>query len=297
MKRLWIVLGFLTLSLPAHSDELTVYFIPSPSGIDWSTPRSMIQDVLVAQVGGKAHSIGHVNIRIDCPTLGRTVLTGMTSEGNTEERELLFERGYGLGILFHTFLGRLDRENEIEPDLRAMARERRLTSVRFAISTPTCARLLEFYDGFVARGDHLKYGLPNRPRYGEGAGCSAFGASFIELAGLMNDEFRAFWSLQKRVPAALVGGPMTGERVTVLDLLNSGKNSRWALPHLEKGWDLFFWDPDRMDAWVRDTWTRESRAPENMRRYQPGTDFGGPSLFVDARRVPTPQDPIWKSAQ
>lgn len=295
MKRLWTAVGLLALSLPARSDELTLYFIPSPNGIDWSTPGNMVKDVLKAQIGGKAHSIGHVNIRVDCPTLGRSRLTGMTSDGNTEERELLFERGYGLGILFHTFLGRLDHEPEIEPDLRAMARERRLSSLRFAISTPTCARLLEYLDGFVARGDHLKYGLPNRPRYGEGAGCSAFGASFIELAGLMNDEFRALWTQDKRVPEALVGGPLTGERVTALDLLDRRKNARWALPHLEKGWDLFFWDPDRMDAWVRDTWKRESRAHESMRRYQPGMHFGAPSLSYDARRVPTPQEPIWKN--
>ena len=294
MNRLWIAFGLFALSLPARSDELTVYFIPSPAGIDWSTPGSMVKDVLKSQVGGKAHSIGHVNIRIDCPTLGRTALTGMTSEGNTEERELLFERGYGLGILFHTFLGRLDRENEIEPDLLAMARERRLTSVRFAISTPTCARLLEYLDGFIARGDYLKYGLPNRPRYGEGAGCSAYGASFIEIAGLMNDEFRVLWTQNKRVPEILAGGPMTGERVSVLDLLDQRKNARWALPHLEKGWDLFFWDPDRMDTWVRDTWERESRTPVSVRRYRPEIHLGGPSLFIDARRVPTPRDPIWK---
>jgi hypothetical protein len=294
MKQICFALGFLALSLNARSDELTLYFVPSPVAINWSSPGSMIWDVLSAQVSGKSHSIGHVNVRIDCPSLGRSVLTGMTSDSDSEERELLLHRGYGLGVLFHTFRGRLDRAHEIESDLREMARTQRLSSMRYAISSPTCSRLLEFFDGFVAHGDDLKYGLPNRPRFREGSGCSAFGASFLELAGLMDDEFRAFWTQQKRVPEHLIGGPLTGEHVGVRDLLDAQKNSRWAFPYFEKGWDIFFWDPDRMHAWVLATWKREKQTLKPLRRYQPEELLGAPNLFKDARKHPTPREPIWK---
>ena len=44
---------------------------------------------------------------------------------------------------------------------------------------------MEYFHEYRDRGYAQNYGLPLRPRYGEGAGCSAFAVSFLDVAGLL----------------------------------------------------------------------------------------------------------------
>src|SRR5262249_44430205 len=120
--------------------------------------------------------------------------TGMTSSTSSEERKLLLSQGYGLGILFHDFQGMLEQSDEIEANLPTYLKKGGLDFLEYEINRDACLRLVEYKTEYEERGYGAHYGLPNRPRYGEGAGCTAYAVSFLELAGLETPEMRASWS-------------------------------------------------------------------------------------------------------
>jgi hypothetical protein len=288
---------FLFLSAsPASAAELTLYFYPSPGGVNWESPKTLARSVMgnsLTPSKSAKHSIGHVSVRWNCfPPMGEAgeFQTGMTTATDSEERDLLLSKNVGLGILFHTFEGRLQEEREIESDLEARLENGKVSWITFEIREPSCLRLVQYYDEFRGYGYDRFYGLPLRPLYREGAGCSAFGASFLELAGVLEPEFRERWTRQISVPLDLIGDPATKKEVGILTLLFSGRADRWARadePHR----DVFFWDPDLMHRWVLEKWQAEKRSPSpDYRREKRGKALG---LIVDRMAVPTPRGPIW----
>src|SRR4051812_29494205 len=60
----------------AAAGKLTVFAIPPPITLDWSTPNKLLGSVMTSRTAAKAavasgeaaitHSIGHVNIQLDC---------------------------------------------------------------------------------------------------------------------------------------------------------------------------------------------------------------------------------------
>src|SRR5450759_4604927 len=92
---------------------LTLHSIPSPIGINWKSPSHLGFSTLRNQIakvnGGERHEIGHVYVELSCGD--STLYTGMTSQGNSEERSDMLSKGYGLGILFKTFAGMLDNSD------------------------------------------------------------------------------------------------------------------------------------------------------------------------------------------
>jgi hypothetical protein len=217
--------------------------------------------------------------------------TGMTTANDSEERELLLWKKIGLGILFHTFEGRLQQEREIENDLEARFKNGKVSWITFKIRELTCLRLAQYYDEYRGNEYDRYYGLPLRPLYREGAGCSAFGASFLEVAGLLEPEFRDHWTREVRVPLELIGDPSSGKEVGLMTLLFGDRAKRWAESN-EPHKSVFFWDPDLMHRWVVAKWHLEQRSPSTeYLRERRGKALG---LVVDRREVSTPTGPIWK---
>ena len=285
---------FLLLGLPslAYGNSLTLYFYPSPKGIDWSTPRALTASTFANQAAGESHSIGHVNIELFCDQGKIHELTGTTGAETSEVTRLLFREQVGLGLFFHTFAdGRLYRPGEITAELPERYATGNLTFLEYLVSEPTCLRLKRYLDEYRARGLDRFYGLSNRPRAGEGAGCSAFGASALEIAGLLDPVYRRHWSIALRVPRRAVGGHLTGLRVPVRRVLLAPVGRRWAAEG-EAGFPLFFWSPDRMHGWVQRAWDSEKELPPlPYRRGRRGNALG---FTFDARLIPTPTEPIWE---
>jgi hypothetical protein len=275
------------------SPELVLYMIPSPYGIRWSSPRALARSAMVNGVSslvlGHVHSIGHAHIGLR--TANRHILTGMTV-GSTRKRGLtVLKQQMGLGILFHRFEGRLEPRSEVEQSIEAAAKTNRLSRLRFLLNGETADRLINYFDEYERHKHRLGYGFLCRPRHKEGAGCTEFAISFLEIAGLLSQEFQKSWRNSCIVPSTLIGEP--ARPVPLRTLLWSQQGKRWA-PTYSEGRQLEFWDPDRMHQWVMNRWRQKDGGLRMAPQWQIEKESSVPGLIFDAREWPVSKEPIWK---
>ena len=235
-----------------HPHELTLFFYPSP-GLDWSSPWGLARSTANNKLRRKPRSIGHVSIRIKSEHSERPIdiLTGMTQKHYDEGMHEVMFFGYGLGILLHDFAGELEKPEKLAPELIERSKTGRLSYLRFELNRTCIEKLKKYLDNYKSVGADQHYGMPHRPLKGEGGGCSAFGASFIEVLGLMKDEYFKNWTRTFNMPKKLIGGPNTGKYVSPLHMYWHGR--QWAKDD-EEHIQGFFWDPDLMHNWCVDTW-------------------------------------------
>jgi len=274
----------------AYADDLTLYFFKS-RGLDWSTPSTILGSVIKNYLLQDDYIIGHATIEVKCSPEGggEHFHTGMSFKHFNVFKDELFNKGAGVSVLLSPVEGAVEKSKTIARYLREDAPSGRVSFVRFLINPKTCVRLTEYYHQYQERGIGKWYGLPQRPRYGEGSGCSAFAVSFLELAGLMKPEYSRDWSYHIRVPKKWMGPPFNSEKVSPWHLWWSAK--RWAKatePHEE----LFFWEPDKMAEWVKHKHAQAVYHPElGLKPLHWGKSKG---VLIDAHDVATPVDPIWK---
>jgi hypothetical protein len=196
----------------AKADSLTLYFMRTPLGLNWKTPTALARSTVISEIASlfskNTHSIGHAYVRLECSNL-TPVYLGMTGASGNETRDLLFRKHIGLGILFHRFIGRLQEGNEVISDIDRVSKTKALSYVNYLISPSTCQRMHRYQEEFKKNGRSIPYGLPNRPLYREGAGCSAFAASFLEVGGLVEETHVNEWKREIRVPHDTVGGSLS----------------------------------------------------------------------------------------
>ena len=295
------LLGFLNLLVqppPARADGLLrLYVFPSPSGIDWSSPGALARSTLLNELTPshheRRHSIGHVNVELRCPIAGggaRKILTGMTtaSGGSSSEFQALFGDKIGLGVLFRSFPGRLESPDEVRAQLPGRWKRGDISLLEYPISDAACERLMLFHDHYEQEGMAANYGLPNRPRHGEGGGCSAYAITYLELAGILTPEMRDRWSRTIRVPVDLIGGREADtppRRVSFFRILFSFW--RGLAKSGEEFREVRFWDPDAMHQWVREVFL-SSRT--DYQRISLDESLG---LIRDERTTPVPAEPIF----
>jgi hypothetical protein len=282
----------------ANAESITLHFIPSPAGINWRSPDSLAYSTVINQVasynGGERHEIGHVYEELDCGS--RHFFTDVTSVTNNEEDTDIFKLGYGLGIVLTTFQGMMDPSDQISADLDSMHQTGRSSFMKFNVSSESCTRLLSYYDQYIARGYNKVYsGLNARPRDGQSSGCSAFGMSFLQLAGLQIPYFEDQWMRTLIMPARFIGGPGTGRKVSILKILLAF-SAQWDSDLSDGGTLVNAWDPELMNTWTR-------TAAHILRRGGTLSDLpwtvtrskivNSPGLIVDATNVPTPTDPLF----
>lgn len=268
-------------------DQMTLYFIPSPYGLDWETPASITRTTIKNEITLKDRHIGHVAIELKCSD-GTHLITGMTGDVSVAKKLLLWE-GLGLGLLFYGFNGSIETTDKLKSEIEVKAKEGRLTFLQFNIKTETCRRLVQYVNEFTEKKYTAVYGLPQRPRYGEGSGCSAFGASFVELAGLMEDEFKNAWSRNLRVPEKYIGKPISDKKVPITSLLLPLSKTSWAEesePHRK----IFFWSPDDMHEWVL-----KKIKNEGPTEYQITKKDNAWGVIYDRTNIPTPTGPIFQN--
>jgi len=230
---------------------------------------------------GMSRGIGHAAVRLECAAtedrpaghyLGSVVATG------DEFREMVLQDKAGLGVLFTTVPGRLERADELESTFEERYRTGRVAWLRMGISSQTCHALLDYADEVEARGIGDRYGFV-RPLHQEGAGCSAFSMAFLQLAGLVEPDMRREWTFDVRVPMPLIGGEHNPDnRVPVLRLLFISR--RWADPD-EPHLHLTGWDPHYMFHSIRHR-ARLARKSGDEDVEQRGRALG---LVVDRRDV------------
>lgn len=274
------------------SAEMTLYFYPSP-GLNWESPASLSLYTVRNELLRKPRAIGHVSIEISCPKTPQgqavQILTGMSQQTKLESMKLMLLKGYGFGIMFHDFKGALEDPRKLRPELESRFKSGNLSFLNFKINQQTCERLAQYIQEYDQRDYDLHYGLPNRPRYGEGSGCSAFGASFLDVAGLLDAEYRDQWTRVLRVPLSYIGGPLTDQYVSIFSTFFASKWANENEPHRS----IYFWDPDLMHAWVKKIWDQQIKNPNGVyHTLKKGNAIG---LSTDRRHVSTPKDSIWKN--
>ncbi len=287
----------------AHADELTLFNYVSP-GLDWSTPHRLGKTLLeaysayVREVKGvRVHPIGHVALEVKCDTSefgpATQFASAMEPSSNTEAARVLMVDQQGLGILFYDLKGELDDTDYVgKTNEKHVKMGSGMNFVTFKIRPSSCQRLVQYYGEFIARGYGAHYGLQNRPRYGEGAGCSAFGVSFIDIAGLLTDEWQAKWSRTIIAPSALTGGQLNPDnKVPFKEILKDvDATRRWAYDW-EPHHTIHFYDPDLIYAWVNDVYDREVHQPTGSVQLTGMGDLHG--IIYDRTDVETPIGPLW----
>lgn len=286
MKKL--LLGLLLLSsqvMATTAPQLTLYFIPSPHGIDWSTPASLAMSALKNRLSLKSRFIGHVFVELECG--GEKQLTGMKGKHFDYFNQIVLN-GRGLGVLYHSFEGTLEEKESVAEEIKELSEEgERLNFVRFKLNPGQCGRVAQYLKEYREKNVGRHYGLANRPLYGEGAGCSAFGASFVEVAGLVDQDIKDAWSQTVNIPLKFAGPPLRVETVNILDLMMNA--SKWASekePHKK----LMFWSPDLMYAWVKDKISK-SQNEKQFTVVELGKSKG---IVIDRSHMPAPEGPIWQ---
>jgi len=267
--------------------DLTLYFIPSPHGMDWSSPGSLAKSAALNKFSFKSRFIGHVWAEVRCGE--EHVLTGMVGKRFDYFNQLLIE-GKGLGILFHSFDGKLEDSKEIEAEMPELIEAGRINYARFKLNEKNCQRLVTYASEYKKNNIERHYGLSNRPRFGEGAGCTAFGASFLDVAGILDTEILEEWSKTVNVPLELSGPPVRDESVSLLKVILSAKS--WARPTDEHK-KIFFFDPDSMYAWAQ----RRIESPESLGDYKVESIGKMKGIIFDRSNRPAPESPIWLQHQ
>lgn len=289
---LGIILAF--SSLYSYADTLSLYLIRSPFGINWSSPQALAFSTLANQLGG-THTIGHAFAGVRCDgddgMAPYSSITGMTSEGDTEEKELLLKEKVGFGIFWHNFKGRLQHSDEAVKSLALLEKQKRVRTVNFSISPKTCRRLQRYSKEYEMHKIWGAYGLSLDPLLREGAGCTAYAVSFLRVAGIPTDELRKEWSRTVNIPMRYIGGSLNPKkRVDILKLALNPMAGKWATenqPHKV----IFFWDPDLMYGWAK---RASKRSNKGMKTDQ--LEISSPSkrqIEIDARGVKTPEGSIW----
>lgn len=321
MKRIFMTSMIAMMALApvdSFADELTLYAIAPRSRIDWeSGPAFMATDGLLAALFGKfkgeTHNVGHASVELNCEGSDglppRQFNAGMTTQSNDgAERELLFVKKAGLGVLLEGTPGRVETTEELRADIMPRLEAGDRTSfIKFKIRPETCRRLAAYYDEFMARGYDKHYGYPSRPREGQGAACTSFAYSFVDVAGLMVDEFEKNWTRNYRIPLDVIGR-YTAEKVftdpedlrkatkvSAFVVLNqAGPGQRWACDD-EPGFNYTARDVQFVYDWIQDIASGKTKSAHyDFKPLRIGKAVG---IYADVSAQATPNEPLFLPPQ
>lgn len=229
----------------------------------------------------RPHFMGHVFVEFQWGK--NREVTGMVPTASDYFSQLLIH-GRGLGILFHCFTGRLETKAEVDAELASYFEKGGITFTRFLLNDAQCRRISEYLRVYREQNQGRHYGLSNRPRHGEGAGCSAFGVSFVDVAGLLDPELVRAWSHSVAIPMRYAGPPLGRASVNLLGVLFHAR--KWAAKS-EAQTKLTFWDPDRMYQWT----TGKIADTVSYRKVISIGKVKG--IVLDKTQRPAPRGPIW----
>lgn len=293
----FILLLLLSSFINAFADEITLHFIPAPKPINWSSPNSLLISTLIntfTKTKSRQNSIGHVNVELKCDSINLHHFTGMTSKGSETTMNVLFKK-YGMAALFVVNKGQHEVSDVVEKNIEKHNSVGRSSFFTVEVAPESCARAYEYYKEFDALGYGKLYsGLNLRPRYREGSGCSAYGASYLDINNLLIPEIEAAWMTDILVPLKYIGKPLTNNKVGFFKILTDF-NSRWAKisePHMK----LHFYDPDKMDEWARNAYEAASHG-QKVAGFKMIAETRGEShgVRVDLTSIDTPTTSFWLS--
>jgi hypothetical protein len=302
MKRAFIFPLCIIFATPMFCEEpdytLTLYTIPSNRQMDFSTPHrlawSALENAMHVNVKSRKHAMGHVFIELSGPD--STLFVGSTKENRLRSGRDEIIGGSGMGILFMGIDGRLEFDEEITADLNYHYRRGSITFIEAKISPENYERLHCYIKEYQARGYHTIYNGFNRPREGQGAGCTAFGLSFFDVAGILPRHWANQWSVSVEVPYRLIGRPISNKSIPLGKVFFSGA---WAKEH-EASLTFKISDPYLIYEWITDQWVQLTEDRGSVSK-QPLLNTAVEALLrgnakgikVDFSHIPPPNEPIF----
>lgn len=289
---------FTSLFSFAESNFLTLYFIKPPTLINWNTPHTLTTSSLINQFvptrTDRKFSIGHVFVEYSCPRINQYALTAMTTTGSTQERDMVLKKHYGLGAMIADFDGMMETDADVMLALPGLYETGRTSVLKIQINDDACQRIVDYMQEYKELGLDKKYsGLHAYPLRKEGSGCSAFGASFLDVTGLLIKDFKNSWMRSFGVPKRLIGGPRTGRKVRIEELLTKIQ-SRWTATEDPEGFPISFYDPSLMYQWVNKEFSKikynQSDLPFQKEAFVRGNAKG---VYLDMSHIQAPTGPIF----
>ena len=282
MKYLFLLL-FCVCQVASANNFLKLYVFPTPYSYDWTTPQQLAKSViknsiLPSKYNYKA-SIGHVAVELKCGDQFYA-LTGMSAKDKTENNRRVLKDKIGLGIMYYPIEGTLQTADQLNQDIAERLGSKDISWIQYQINELTCHRLKTYLT--IYRNENLDrvYGLVFNPRKKEGAGCSAFAVSFLEIAGLLTEEHRLNWSRHLFTPKDLNAYNGSANEVSIFSMARGKNSKQWANNSID-GLEIFFWEPNSMHHWIKKTVQNEQeRNPGVYKIQQVGKSVG---LFYDAR--------------
>jgi hypothetical protein len=276
---------------------LTIFVMNSIKPINWESPSTLVESTIKGYKAKLLHPrqylLGHMIARLQSPLVGGTKYSAMVSTSMREKRVLMLKEQVGLGILGLAMGGKLDTEKDMLRDLKFTSRMDNLAYVKYKISEESARKIILFMEGFSSstNGDLSPcnyYGGAFWPRYyNEGAGCSAYGMSMIDVAGFLEKEHN-YWKVVVNIPLELVGGELNhGKKVSTKEIL---KGKSWVSDVLDQDYIHFsIYDPSFIYEWIM-----ENRNKTGDGNYINDEENNIPGLFSDKTNIkPSREDPVF----
>ena len=287
--------------VPARN-ELTIYVIPSRVKYDWTSPHTLYKSYFKNYrkniFNKKAYNLGHAFVELCTPLNTGRIFTGMRAASGNKEKDLVLKEHYGLSILGADMDGVLQSDSELVSELQLNSRKGQLAFITFFISDAATERLLQFYQAFKAGTEingsrEIRYGGAFWPLYNEeGSGCSALLVSFLDLAGLLTEEFSQ-WLVKVNIPMDLIGGPYNhGHEVRLKDIKKCKSWSENCQASDTSCVPFEIYDPTLIYEWIKDT--RNERDSMNDLPLTPLRLNKADGILIDSRNQSLPdQDSIF----
>ncbi len=273
------------------AQTLTIYTIPSPHEMRWESPGKLVfsylRNFLTRSSYGKyRHPIGHMMVHLKDST--REVIAGVSAVHHSGMTRKVLFNGYGLGILFEKIKGKLDETTVNLPDIQQRSARGEIAFLKFSVNQAAFELLWSYYSAYKEKGLYKIYNGQNHPIAGEGAGCSAFAFSFLDVAGLQDMIPFEICGIDRAVPFSLIFHPGdAGTKVSLFRLLFSRK---WAAGKDPQAFHYRTYEPTWLYEWIRDS---HSFIPLTGKVQQSWINRA-PGILIDCRDLPVPAGPIWK---
>ncbi len=293
-KRIILIFWATFLFLSTNGQEMTVYVISPNVPMNWKSPQALlvsyVNNILARNKYVKRrHPMGHLIVELK--DTGSYSLIGIVAESKSDLAYKVSVKGYGLGILVTRLAGQMQEEADNRKEVEKRCEKGDITFLKFKINRATFTKLKQYLAEYKERGYDKIYNGENKPREGKGAGCSAFGVSFIELAGLMQKHELSTWQVQVQIPENLVGGPEANNRWVGLHKILLKR--KWADTTRQRYRTITYYDPALINNWILSEWdhTGKIEHPHYTRELK-GKAKG---LVIDAATQTVPDNPIWIS--
>jgi hypothetical protein len=295
--------------------ELTIFVIKSSSPLNWESPsllyRTSLESYTKSLFSKNAYSIGHLFIELSTPLLDSVVLTSIRSTSGAEKRRLVLKEKIGLGMLGAVLHGRMETRAELTRKMDHFSKKKNgIRFIKYRICEESAKRIIEFLERFTKKFDGRNkpcdfYGGAFWSRFeNEGGGCTSFGMSAMEVAGLSHDYPE--WRVSVNIPINLIGGEYNnGHRVKRSAILRANS---WYNGNGQENVDFIpitVYDPSLIFDWIdrqritncNTTEKIYDKSTDNriLSAFTPVLKNGIPGLYIDLRKIIVPsEEPVFK---